>query len=200
MFTGIVSDLGEIVELGTQDDGIWMEVSTDWEEPCFQQGESIAVDGVCLTVERFEGTSFFVTCGAETLACTTLDEAKSGRRVNLERALTAGDRLGGHIVSGHVDGVGRVVSSRQEGESTVIWMEAPMALARYIARKGSICVDGVSLTVNEVDGARFRVNIVPHTLEVTHVGRYDEGTRVNLEVDLVARYLERLLSSREEGR
>ncbi|MEE2751333.1 MAG: riboflavin synthase [Myxococcota bacterium] len=200
MFTGIVGEMGEIVELGPRDDGLWMEISTSWKDPDFQIGESIAVDGVCLTVERFSASNFWVTCGAETLACTNLDERTPGRKVNLERALAAGDRLGGHIVSGHVDGVGRVVSSRQEGESTVIWMEAPTGLARYIARKGSICVDGVSLTVNEVDGARFRVNIVPHTLEVTHVGRYDEGTRVNLEVDLVARYLERLLSAREENR
>jgi riboflavin synthase len=199
MFTGIVSEVGEIVGLGVQDGGLWMEISSGWEEPGFQLGESIAVDGVCLTVERFEGTHFFVTCGAETLTCTTLDTATGGRRVNLERALAAGERLGGHIVSGHVDGVGQVLSSSQEGESTVIWVEAPSALARYIARKGSICVDGVSLTVNEVDGARFRVNIVPHTLDVTHVGRYERGSRVNLEVDLVARYLERLLSTREEG-
>ena len=199
MFTGLVSDVGEVVETGPAGDGLWMRIQSAWKDPVFCAGESIAVDGVCLTVETWEGSVFRVTCGAETLACTTLGRVEPSRKVHLERALAAGDRLGGHIVSGHVDGVGEVLSTRQEGESTVIWLQAPADLSRYIARKGSVCVDGVSLTVNEVDDTRFRVNIVPHTVDHTHMGRYEAGTRFNLEIDLVARYLERLLSARQES-
>jgi riboflavin synthase len=199
MFTGLVSDVGEVVETGPVGDGLWMRIQSAWEDPVFRTGESIAVDGVCLTVETWEGGVFRVTCGAETLACTTFGRVALGRKVHLERALAAGERLGGHIVSGHVDGVGEVLSIRQEGESTVIWLQAPPDLSRYIARKGSVCVDGVSLTVNEVEDTRFRVNIVPHTVDHTHMGRYEAGTRFNLEIDLVARYLERLLSARQES-
>ena len=156
-------------------------------------GDSIAVDGVCLTVESLAGASFTAIAGRETLAKTTLANAEVGRRVHLERALAVGDRLGGHLVQGHVDGVGRVISAEQAGESLVAWFAPPPELARYIAVKGSICIDGVSLTVNELAGDDFRINLIPHTTAVTHLGSLRAGDRVNLETDVLAKYVERLL-------
>ncbi len=197
MFTGLVEDVGELVAAETMaGGGLRLRVGSQLRD--FVLGESISVDGVCLTVETFDTESFTVTAGQETLACTTMGEFAVGRRVNLERALALGDRLGGHMVSGHVDGVGEVTSVAWDEESLVLWTQAPKELARYIAQKGSICVDGVSLTVNEVSGAGFRVNIIPHTLSHTQVEGYKVGTRVNLEVDLVARYIERMLGERDE--
>jgi len=156
-------------------------------------GDSIAVSGVCLTVVERTGDGFWADVSAETLSRTGLGALEAGSAVNLEKALTLQTPLGGHLVSGHVDGIGTVVERRPEGRSERLSIEAPPTLARYIASKGSICVDGVSLTVNGVDGARFHLNIVPHTLAVTTLADYRPGRRVNLEVDLVARYLERLL-------
>ncbi len=158
-----------------------------------QLGDSIAVNGVCLTAVELGPDFFCADVSRETLSRTTLGLAKAGTAVNLEPALTPTTRLGGHIVSGHVDGVGTVVARRGDGRSERFELEAPGGLAKYIAEKGSICVDGISLTVNSVDGARFGLNIVPHTLAETTLGDIRPGHKVNLEVDIIARYLERLL-------
>ncbi len=185
MFTGIVQAVGRIVRAGPHEiEAGGLDLSG------VSVGDSISVQGVCLTVTALTGRGFRADVSAETLAVTRgLDRPGP---VNLEKALRAGDPLGGHLVSGHVDGVGELV--RREG--SVFAFRAPQALARYLARKGSICIDGVSLTVNRADEAQFEVNLIPHTLQVTTLGRLAPGARVNLEVDLVARYLERLLAQR----
>ena len=158
-----------------------------------QLGDSIATNGVCLTVVDLPGDGYWADVSAETLDVTSVKSWKTGDRVNLEKALTPQTRLGGHIVSGHVDGIGEVVWRRKEARAERFRVRAPDNLAKYIAHKGSITVDGTSLTVNAVDGAEFELTIVPHTLQETIMGDYSVGTRVNLEVDLIARYLERLL-------
>jgi riboflavin synthase len=158
-----------------------------------QVGGSIAVSGACLTATALEAHAFAADVSRETLSLTTLGAAVPGTRVNIEKALQAGQALGGHYVTGHVDGVGEVIARHDDARSVRMEFEVPADLARYVARKGSICVDGVSLTVNGVSGRRFDVNLVPHTLEVTTLGDYRPGTRVNLEVDIIARYLERML-------
>jgi riboflavin synthase len=155
-------------------------------------GDSICVSGCCLTVTRIEGESFAVDVSTETLNVTTLKSWRVNERVNLEKALVAGQPLGGHYVTGHVDGIARVVARHDDARSVRVQFEVPAALAKYIARKGSACVDGVSLTVNEVEGTRFSVNLIPHTLEVTTLNAYRAGTQVNLEVDIIARYVERI--------
>jgi riboflavin synthase len=156
-------------------------------------GDSIAVSGVCLTAVELPGDGFWADASRETLERTILGEAAPGTKVNLEKALTPTTRLGGHLVSGHVDGIGTVAEWRPDGRSWRLRVQAPDELARYIAAKGSICVDGVSLTVNRVDGAAFELNIIPHTLAETTLADFKIGRQVNLEVDLIARYLERLL-------
>lgn len=158
-------------------------------------GDSVAVNGVCLTVVEISGDAFSFDMSAETLACTTNGNLAPGRTVNLERALLPNTRLGGHIVSGHVDGIAEIVDIRPRGESTVLRIRVPDELARYVAAKGSVTLDGISLTVNIVEGTEFEVNIIPHTLEKTHLTEVGTGSRLNLEVDLVARYLERLLQA-----
>jgi riboflavin synthase len=158
-------------------------------------GDSISVQGVCLTVTRKEPGRFFADVSRETLAKTTLGGRLVGARVNLEPALRAGDALGGHLVSGHVDAVGRLVESHADARSWRLLFEVPAELARFVAPKGSICLDGVSLTVNEVDGARFGVNIIPHTFDATTLGALRAGDPVNVEIDLVARYLARLITT-----
>jgi riboflavin synthase len=160
-------------------------------------GGSIAVNGCCLTAVQLEPATFAADLSRETLSLTTAGDWQSGTPVNLEKALTAGQALGGHYVTGHVDGVGQVIARHDDARSVRVEFEVPAELARYVARKGSICVDGVSLTVNGAAGRRFDVNLVPHTLEMTILGGYQPGTRVNLEVDIIARYLERLVA---EGR
>ncbi len=192
MFTGIVTDLGRVRDIRSDGD-TRIEIGTAYDMASVPIGASIACSGVCLTViERGQGW-FAVQASAETLACTTLGEWQTGARVNLERALKVGDELGGHLVSGHVDGVGTIVSITPEGDSHRFLFEAPAALARFVAPKGSIAIDGISLTVNEVDGARFGVNIIAHTWAVTSLGTAQPGTRVNLEIDLLARYVARLM-------
>lgn len=197
MFTGIIQSVGRVAAIERRGGDARLHIAG---LPLADGalGESIAVSGVCLTAVAFTGDGFLADVSGETLACTTLGDWSVGQAVNLERALAVGDRLGGHIVSGHVDGVGEVVARRPDGRSERFTLRAPAALARYIAAKGSITVDGVSLTVNTVDGTTFGVNIVPHTLAHTSLGALRAGSRVNLEVDLLARYLERLLG-REAG-
>lgn len=198
MFTGIVQGVGSIraVEPKGGDVTLWIDTGSV-SLADVQTGGSIAVNGACLTAVQLEPRAFAADVSRETLSLTTAGEWKAGTPVNLEKALTAGQALGGHYVTGHVDGVGTVISRHDDARSVRIEFEVPPALARYVARKGSVCVDGVSLTVNGVAGRRFDVNLVPHTLELTILGGYRPGTRVNLEVDIIARYLERLL---EEGR
>lgn len=199
MFTGLIEDTGSVVSLAPRQGGKVVRIRTALPLGEVALGDSIACNGVCLTVEATQGDTFTATAGRETLSLTTWADVQVGARVHLERALALGDRLGGHLVQGHVDCVATVTSCDLRGESWVIWIDAPPEHARYIAAKGSITVDGVSLTVNEVDGTRFRVNIVPHTAQVTRMASYGTGTRVNLETDVLAKYVERLLSRTEEG-
>ncbi len=194
MFTGIVTDQGEVLATRREGD-LRARLATAYDPATVDIGASIACDGVCLTVVA-KGADprpwFEVQVSAETLARTNLGEWEPGRRVNLERSLRVGDELGGHIVSGHVDGTAEVVAVRPEGDSTRVTFRAPDALARFIAEKGSVALDGTSLTVNEVEGATFGVNLIPHTKAVTTWGRVRPGQRVNLELDTMARYVARL--------
>lgn len=194
MFTGIIQSVGTLRRLEPRGGDARLTIATG-KLPMADValGDSIAVNGVCLTAVALSPDAFSADCSRETLSLTTLGDLAPGSPVNLEKALTLATPLGGHLVSGHVDGVGRVLERREDARSWRLRIEAPAELARYIAQKGSICVDGVSLTVNAVDGACFDLNIVPHTLEETIIVHYQPGTRVNLEVDLIARYLERLL-------
>jgi riboflavin synthase len=174
-----------------------MVVALDRIEPAgLDLGDSICVQGCCLTVTELIGRAFAADVSRETLSLTTLGDLGVGSHVNLEPSLKAGDALGGHLVSGHVDGVAQVASVASDARSTRVGISVPDHLAKYIARKGSVAIDGVSLTVNEVEGATFGVNLIPHTQEVTTLGRLKPGVRVNLEVDQVARYVERLLGTR----
>ncbi len=199
MFTGIIEIVGGITAIQPQDAGRRVHIhARTLDLSDVHIGDSIAVNGVCLTVSELANDGFWADVSRETLEHTTLAALVTGARVNLEKAMTLGARLGGHLVSGHVDGVGTVSECRAEGASQRLRIEAPAELARYLVRKGSICVDGISLTVNTVDGANFELTIVPHTLAATTLGDCVVGQRVNLEVDLIARYLERLLS--ENGR
>jgi riboflavin synthase len=198
MFTGIVQGVGRVrsVQPHGGDVTLWFDTG-ELSLVGIEIGGSIAVSGACLTAVQLEPHAFAADVSRETLSLTTAGNWTPGTRINLEKALTAGQALGGHYVTGHVDGVGQVVSRHDDARSVRVEFEVPAELARYVARKGSICVDGVSLTVNGVDGHRFDVNLVPHTLEMTILGDYRPGTRVNLEVDIIARYLERLVA---EGR
>lgn len=194
MFTGIIEAVGTIRAIEPRGGDVRLSVEGGGLDLAGTDiGDSIAVNGCCLTVVAREGAGFAADVSRESLGLTTLGDLGRNSPVNLERALTLSKPLGGHLVTGHVDGVGRVENRVDDGRSVRFRVRAPDALARYIARKGSICVDGVSLTVNEVDGAVFGVNIVPHTLQATVFGAYREGSRVNLEVDIIARYLERLV-------
>lgn len=194
MFTGIIQAVGTIAAIETQgaDARVWINTGKLALEDV-AIGDSIAVNGVCLTVVELTSDGFRADVSGETLSRTSFAVARKGSRVNLEKALTPTTHLGGHLVSGHVDGLGEVIARHDAGRSVKFRIQAPDELARYIAEKGSICVDGISLTVNAVDGASFDLNIVPHTLAETSMADFQPGTRVNLEVDIIARYLERLL-------
>lgn len=201
MFTGIITDIGRIRAINPDREAAAaadatgdtrVVVETTWDASALVLGASIACAGVCLTVVDRGSDWFAVDVSAETLACTTLAALAPGSRINLERALRMGDELGGHIVSGHVDGVGEIVDVRADGDSCRIEITPPGPLLRLIAQKGSIAVDGVSLTVNEVGADRFGVNIIPHTQQMTSLGSAAPEVRVNLEVDMLARYVARL--------
>jgi riboflavin synthase len=194
MFTGIIVATGRIASLTEK--GGDLELAVDAASLDFKRiaiGDSVSVQGACLTVTRMEDTRFYADVSRETMAKTTLGRLNTGSRVNLEPSLRAGDALGGHLVSGHVDSVGTLAALVQDGRSWRLQFELPAPLMRFVAPKGSICVDGVSLTVNEVDGRRFDVNIIPHTLEVTTLGELKIDAGVNIEIDVIARYIERLM-------
>jgi riboflavin synthase len=194
MFTGIVQGVGTVRALEPHGGDVTIVLDTGSVAlEGVELGGSIAVSGVCLTATRFDRSSFAADVSRETLSLTTLGQWQVGTRVNLEKALLAGQALGGHYVTGHVDGVGEVVSRHDDARSVRMEFRVPAELARYVARKGSICIDGVSLTVNGAQGDRFDVNLVPHTLEVTTLGLLQAGSRVNLEVDIIARYVERMM-------
>lgn len=193
MFTGIIQDVGVVRAVRARDGDSEFTVAVGrLPLAAVRAGDSIAVNGVCLTVTRVGADEFAADVSRETLAVTTLASLVAGARVNLEAALRAGEPLGGHLVSGHVDGIAEVLSLAPDARSVRVAVRVPAALARYIARKGSVALDGVSLTVNGVDGEVFDVNLVPHTQSVTTLGEWAPGRRVNLEVDQVARYVERL--------
>lgn len=191
MFTGIITDIGTITALEQEGD-LRARIRTGYDTATIDLGASIAADGVCLTVVDLGPDWYAVQISAETVEKTNIGGWTVGTQVNLERALRVGDELGGHIVSGHVDGVAEVVSLREEGDSTRVRLRAPAHLARFIAPKGSVALNGTSLTVNEVEGDVFGVNFIPHTKAVTTWGAVAEGNRVNLEIDTLARYVARL--------
>lgn len=191
MFTGIVTDMGEIRALEKAGD-LTARIATSYDTSTIDIGASIACDGVCLTVVALGDDWFDMQISAETLSKTNLGAWEQGRRINLERALKVGDELGGHIVSGHVDGLAEVISVMDDGDSTRVQLRAPDDLARFIAPKGSVALNGTSLTVNEVQGAIFGINFIPHTKDVTTWGGIVVGDRVNLEIDTMARYVARL--------
>ncbi len=196
MFTGIITDIGTVVSR----EGGKVIVSSQYEAASIPLGASICCDGVCLTVTAVEvektGCRFHVDVSNETLSKTALGTWQTGHAINLERALRAGDELGGHIVSGHVDGLAKIIAVRPDGDSVRFSLEAPAHLAPYIAPKGSVALDGTSLTVNEVAGCRFGVNLIPHSLTMTTWGRKQQGQSINLEVDMFARYVARLMEFR----
>lgn len=191
MFTGIVTDIGTIIELEQKGD-LRARIKTAYDTSGIDIGASIASDGVCLTVIALGDAWYDVQISAETVSKTNLDGWQVGQQVNLERALKVGDELGGHIVSGHVDGVAEIVEMTEEGDSTRVTLRAPRELARFIAPKGSVALNGTSLTVNDVQDCDFGINFIPHTKEVTNWGAAKVGDRVNLEIDTLARYVARL--------
>ncbi|MEI8648825.1 riboflavin synthase [Paraglaciecola sp. Hal342] len=194
MFTGIIEDVGHIESLTPTGDDIRLRIRVsklDMSDVAL--GDSIANNGVCLTVVDMSASGFSADVSHETIKRSGFADYKAGSKVNLEKAMLPSSRFGGHIVSGHVDGVGEVISVNPVGRYVEIWVQAPNDLARYLAEKGSITVDGVSLTVNAVDGAKFLITLIPHSLQETIIGGYKKGTKINLEVDVIARYLERLM-------
>ncbi|MBM7071021.1 riboflavin synthase [Shewanella sp. 202IG2-18] len=199
MFTGIVEAVGHIGKIERQSDDIRLTISSDKLDLAdVKLGDSIATNGVCLTVVKINADGYVADVSAETVALTGFANYQVGQKVNLEKAVTPTTRLGGHMVSGHVDGIATINQRELRGKAIEFWLESPAELSRYIAHKGSITVDGVSLTVNEVDGNRFRLTIVPHTADETTLTSLQAGDKVNIEVDLIARYLERLMQAKTE--
>jgi riboflavin synthase len=196
MFTGIVTDIGTVRRIERRNGGATLTIATAYDTGAIALGASIGCAGACLTATALKPGEFTVDASAETLSCSTLGEWREGGRINLELAMKLGDEMGGHLVLGHVDGVARLVDRRPDGDSVRFTIEAPDELALFIASKGSVALDGVSLTVNEVEGRVFGVNIIPHTLAHTTFGGAGPGTRMNLEIDLIARYVQRLLQTR----
>ncbi|MBN8241696.1 riboflavin synthase [Nitratireductor aquimarinus] len=204
MFTGIVTDIGTVQSVTPRDEGVLLRIETNYDPATIDIGASIACSGVCLTVVKLpeEGANtrwFEVEAWEEALRLTTVADWQSGQRINLERALKVGDELGGHIVSGHVDGMAEIVERRDEGEAVRFVLEAPKELAKFIAPKGSVALDGTSLTVNRVEGVRFDVLLIHHSLAVTTWGQRAVGDRVNIEVDTMARYAARLADAAKEA-
>ncbi|MEK9828802.1 MAG: riboflavin synthase [Rhodospirillales bacterium] len=197
MFTGLVSDVGRVEKITRDEAGARIFVATVYDTSTVELGASIALSGACHTVTEIAPNKLAFFSSNETLARTTLGSWTEGTRINLERSLTLGQELGGHIVSGHVDGVGEVQDIRQDGDAWRIFFLAPKPLLRFIAEKGSIAVDGVSLTVNGADNDSFHVAIIPHTMEHTAFGDFKVGSRVNLEIDMLARYVKRLLETED---
>jgi len=200
MFTGIIKAIGEVGQVTHQGGDVRLSVKSDgipWSD--FDIGESISVNGVCLTAVELSSDGFLTDVSVETLNVTGLQGLDTGSKVNLEPALALGERLGGHLVSGHVDCIGTIKGRESAARSVRLDIEIPQEYRRYVAKKGSICIDGVSLTVNEVSDEVFSVNIIPHTADVTIIGGYKIGTKVNIEVDLLARYLERLLTTGDDS-
>lgn len=193
MFTGIVEGTGVVRSAHPGPDSLTLRIDAEYDISGIASGDSIAVNGTCLTVTEVKGSAFHVDVTVETLARTTAGGLRPGDVVNLERPVAVGDRLGGHIVQGHVDGVGRVVGLTPQGNASWLEIEAPASVARYIVEKGSITVDGVSLTVAQRTDRRFTVCLIPHTMSVTTLGRLEAGAAVNLEVDILAKYIEQLL-------
>ena len=191
MFTGIITGIGTIGSIVDAGDRSF-RIGSDWDCAAIDIGASIACSGVCLTVVQRDANSFLVTASAETLGVTTAGNWAVGDQINLERALKLGDELGGHLVSGHVDGLAEIKSIKTSGDSHIVWLQAPADLAKFIAVKGSIALDGVSLTVNAVDGCLFHLNIIPHTWSVTGWARSAVGQKMNMEIDMLARYVARL--------
>jgi riboflavin synthase len=199
MFTGIVQGIGRVVSIEPRGGDVTMTFDTgNVSMDGVAAGDSIAVNGACLTATSVGPNRFSADVSHETLSVTTLGQWRQGTRINLEKALRAGDALGGHYVTGHVDGIAVLEKREEDARSVRMRFAAPAELARYIARKGSVCVDGVSLTVNAVDGASFEVNLVPHTLDVTILRDHRAGARVNLEIDIIARYVERMFVPSEQ--
>jgi riboflavin synthase len=195
MFSGIIADVGRIAEASDREGGLRLSIAANvLDLNDLQLGDSIAVNGVCLTAVKIEGKTFTADVSRETLNCTVGLDVNNAP-VNLEKALRLADRLGGHLVSGHVDGVGEVIAFTDLGESWKLVVRAPQTLAKYIAIKGSITINGVSLTINQVIGTEFSVNLIPHTLQMTNLKNLRAGSRVNLEVDLIARYVERMMQA-----
>jgi riboflavin synthase len=196
MFTGIILAMGKINSVTERGGDLELAIeAAGLDAARLGLGDSVCVQGVCLTVTRKQGVAFFADVSRETMAKTSLGSLKAGSPVNLEPSLRAGDALGGHMVSGHVDGVGRLVEAEGDARSTHLKFELPAPLMKFVAPKGSICIDGVSLTVNNVEERRFDVNIIPHTQQVTTLGALRLGDTVNIEIDVIARYVERLLSA-----
>ena len=199
MFTGIIQSKGSIKEIFSSSDGARLKINTNaLDLSDTKVGDSIAVDGVCLTVTELTESSFIADVSNETLTCTTFSDLKQGKNVNLERSLRVNQGIDGHLVSGHVDGIGAVNSIEKDGDSVRIKIEVQGDIIKYIAKKGSICINGVSLTVNSVENNFFDVNIVPHTLSASTLGDLSLQSNVNIEIDQIARYVERLLSQNEE--
>jgi len=195
MFTGIILAIGRVASITERGGDLELGLDAAGLDPArLGLGDSVSVQGVCLTVTRKQGGCFFADVSRETMAKTTLGSLRVGSPANLEPSLRAGDALGGHMVSGHVDGIGRLVHAAEDARSTRLQFELPAPLVRFVAPKGSICIDGVSLTVNDVEQLRFDVNIIPHTQQVTTLGALKIGDAVNIEIDVIARYVERLLS------
>ncbi|MCD7060790.1 riboflavin synthase [Pelagibacterium xiamenense] len=203
MFTGIITDIGTLIEIDDRNDGRRLRIATKYDPETIDLGASVMCEGICLTVtDKGSGEErnwFDVFAARETLEVTEVGAWTPGRRINLERSLKVGDELGGHIVSGHVDGLAKIVERRDTGDQITFVFEAPRELSPFIAKKGSVALNGTSLTVNTVEGNRFSVHLIPHTLQATNWPDYDEGDTVNLEVDQMARYAARLIQARQES-
>jgi riboflavin synthase len=197
MFTGLIECRGEVLKIERRANSQRILIAPEPEDFTLKTGESVTVDGLCLTVAGFQARAFWVEVSSESLARSTLGELRKGSRVNLERALRMGDRLGGHLVQGHVDGVGKIIELRKEGEFKELRIQAPREIMRYIVEKGSVAVDGISLTVNKTGSAEFRLMLIPETLTRTTLGEKKMGDSVNLEADLIGKYVERLLFDRK---